>query len=77
MVGTIWKNIEKWFRNWCQKSHTILLKVIYLENKQCEFFQTLSFLGLEFFENVEKTSLSYLQNEDFSSEDSVPLKLKE
>jgi len=34
MVGTIGKNIENWFRNWYQKSHTILLKVIYLENKQ-------------------------------------------
>ena len=40
VVGTIWENIENWFRNWRQKSHTILLKVIYLENKQCLWLQS-------------------------------------
>ena len=33
MVETIWKSIENCFRNQCQKSHTILLRVIRLENK--------------------------------------------
>ena len=35
MNGTIWKSIENLIRNWCQKFHTILLRVISLKNKQC------------------------------------------
>ena len=34
MNGTIWKSIENLIRNWCQKFHTILLRVISLKNKQ-------------------------------------------
>ena len=36
MNGTIWKSIENLIRNWCQKFHTILLRVIFLKNKQCQ-----------------------------------------
>ena len=38
MNGTIWKSIENLIRNWCQKFHTILLRVISLKNKQCTWF---------------------------------------
>ena len=34
MNGTIWKSIENLIRNWCQKFHTILLRVISVKNKQ-------------------------------------------
>ena len=33
--GTIWKSNENWVRNWCQKWHTILLRVVSWKNKQC------------------------------------------
>ena len=38
MNGTIWKSIENLIRNWCQKFHTILLRVISLKNKQCSVY---------------------------------------
>ena len=38
MNGNIWKSIENWIRNWCQKFHTILLRVISLKNKQSTDF---------------------------------------